>query len=832
MLCIYVVSNAQTVLATWPFTSSSTAATGVASNMTAANAAFSSTTTAQFNGGSVYFGEGGWPSANAIDVTVYLQFSVAPASGYILNLSALDLGMRRSTTGGASGPSSWSVRSSLDNYATDVASGTNLSNSATPATVVSLGTAFNNINSTVTFRVYGYNASVGSGGSNRFVFESMDVKGTTYAISAINFRSKTTGNFTDVASWEYSTSGSTYSDATQTPTSTNITYIKSGTTVMVANDLSIASGKNITVDGVLNMGGYKITGAGNVIVNGTVQTSNTGGLATVFSNTGTITLTAGASYIFNGATTTPFPTSVSSVVAKDITTSANVTLNKTATVSGTLYVTGGTLTTSNNLTLISTSSATARIDALGSGATISGNITVQKYVPGGRRAYRFMAHPFASSIALTAITDNIDVTGTGGSANGFTTTGTNNASSFWYDPTTGNGSTTSDIGWTDFTNTNGAGANAWKQYAGALVLVRGAKGEGLTGATYTPSPVTIDMAGAVNTGTQTITLTKGTNSPYNFIGNPYPSQIDLSTTTRGSSVGANFWVWDANQGTKGAYTSQPFSTSYILPAYSSIIVQTSANTNNTIQFTESSKSSSTTSASLYRSANASFQNTLHLRLESDSIFWDRLLVVYNDNSTSAIDDADALKFVNSDVNFYSISSDKKNLSIDARNIIKEDTIALGLQTNLARTFTLRVADMTVPSNMEIYLHDKYLDVMQKLEDGGTYMFNTTSDAGSQGETRFELLSKKIQTLLVQGSNSLSVKIAPNPATEKFVLSLGNNTQLNGVIAITNISGQVVKTMNVTNASSATIAVKDLAKGVYYVTYNNGKDKLAQKVEVQ
>jgi hypothetical protein len=832
-LTAYAVANAQTTLATWPFTSSSTAATGVATNVTASSASFTGSTPA-FNGTSVYYADGGWPTANALDAGVYFQFSVGPSTGScVLTLSSIDLYMRRSTTGGGSGPNSWCIRSSVDNYATNVASGTGLSTSAASPITVTLGSSFNTINGTVTFRVYGYNVTIGAGGSNRLVFESMNIKGTVYAVSAINFRNTATGNFADGAIWEYSTTGVTYISASTTPTATNITNIKSGTTVTAASDISIATGKNITVDGKLNLGSYRVTGAGNVIVNstGTVQTSNTGGLATAFANTGTITLNSGASYIFDGATTTPFPTSVTSVNAKDLTASASVTLNKPTTVTGTLSLTGGTLSTNNNLTLASTASGTARIDALTGGATISGNITAQKYLPGGRRAYRFLAHPFTTSIGLSSLTNSIDITGSGGSTNGFTNTASNNPSAFWYNEATGNGSSTNDIGWTAFTNTNGVGSNAWKQYGGALILFRGAKGEGLTGNTYTPSAATISFNGTVNTGNQTITLTKGANTAYSFIGNPYPSQVDLAATVRGSNVGANFWVWDANQGTKGGYTSVPFSSSYILPAYSSIIVTTSANTNNTIQFTEACKSNGS-AVNLFRSnvANA-FTTSLQLRLQTDSIFWDRLLIGLNDKASSSYDRIDAEKLMNSDVNFYSLSSDGKSLSIDARDAAHADTIALGLQTTVARNFTIQVSNLSLPQGTSMYLYDAYLNTTTLLSDGVTYAFATNADAASKGEGRFQLIQRK-QPVLIPVATTMGVKVMPNPATEKFVFTLGNNEIMNGVINLTNQQGQAVKSIAVVNTTNATVTVNDLSKGTYYVTYIGGSNKVTVPVQIQ
>ena len=109
-------------------------------------------------------------------------------------------------------------------------------------------------------------------------------------------------------------------------------------------------------------------------------------------------------------------------------------------VNSVLSVTSGTLSTSDSLVLNSTdTTVAARVAQLPpSGSTISGNVQVAQYIPGGYRRYRFWSQPFSTAISLGQMENYIDVTGVGGSTNGFTTTGSNNPSAFRYDPMTGN----------------------------------------------------------------------------------------------------------------------------------------------------------------------------------------------------------------------------------------------------------------------------------------------------------------------------------------------------------------------------------------------------------
>ena len=149
------------------------------SHSTASAASLGSTIpTGAFNGSTVYFGEDGWPTG-ALDANAYVQFSLTPNSGYTLSITSLLMNIRRSTTGASgSGPNNWALRSSLDGYTSNISSGV-LTTSPTPGATVVLPAAFTGLTSTVSFRLYGYNATVSSGGGlNRFVFDNITASGS------------------------------------------------------------------------------------------------------------------------------------------------------------------------------------------------------------------------------------------------------------------------------------------------------------------------------------------------------------------------------------------------------------------------------------------------------------------------------------------------------------------------------------------------------------------------------------------------------------------------------------------------------------------------------
>ena len=65
------------------------------------------------------------------------------------------------------------------------------------------------------------------------------------------------------------------------------------------------------------------------------------------------------------------------------------------------------------------------------------------------------------------------------------------------------------------------------------------------------------MSGSVNQGNQTISLTKGSGTNFVLVGNPFQSQVNMDAVS-GTNIGSSFYIWDANQGTRGAYTSYTY----------------------------------------------------------------------------------------------------------------------------------------------------------------------------------------------------------------------------------------------------------------------------------
>ncbi len=648
------------------------------------------------------------------------------------------------------------------------------------------------------------------------VYTANNSNGTVSKITPPNTWTGTIStNWGTASNWSYGTvpaitdnvvipSGTTYS-----PSYTTFSTTISSLTINAGATLS-NSGGSMTVTNALNN-------------SGTIQfgTINVGGTV---SNNGSIS--GNATLNLNGFSAQTI-TGTGSIANLTIYNGAGVSISSgTTTITGKITPTAGRLTTGGNLVLASTATGTASI-AAGTGSYITGNVTLQRYIP-GRRAYRFLAHPFTSAIPLSQLTTTIDITGAGGATNGFTTTPTNSPSSFTYSTVSGNTIVPSDPGWTAFANTT---SSSWNQYQGARIMVRGAKGEGLSGAAYTPSATTISVSGAVNTGNQVVTLSTSANSVYNFIGNPYPSAIDLSLSTRGSNVGSSFYVWDPALATAGAYTTLPFSASYILPSSAGFFVtSSSSSTGNTITFHESDKVSSNGTALFDLPAH----KYLNLSLTSDSISWDRILIEYDANSKAVMDYKDAGKLHNPDVNLYTLSSDGQKLAIDARRFDIMEKLPIGIETKSPYHFKISVNDMpSLASNVDLYLHDKWTDVYTPLTIGATYEFNTTADSNSVGN-RFELSAKSNLVSVAADASAAKLSVTAVSGKGNIIVNYAAAKAAITSIRLIGIHGEVIqaKDLGIQQSGQLTLNTGNLANGLYVVEVKVGADSVVKKVITQ
>lgn len=628
------------------------------------------------------------------------------------------------------------------------------------------------------------------------------------AIVVNNWTGNTSTTWTTASNWSTNT----------VPTSSDNVKIPSGrsrypnitTGTVSCKNIEIVSGASVKVDGgQLNI-------AGTITAPGTFNAEN-----------GTIEL--------NGAAVQTIPAGTftnNTIRVLELDNSAGASLGDTLKLLEAFKPTKGILTTNNKLVLRSTSTRTAYVGKGNiNGSYISGNVTVERFIK-GRRAFRFFAHPFGNSIALSQLTDDIDITGSGGSTNGFTTVQVNAPSAYYFDVTTADNSTSgNNPGWKDFKTANSA---IWDRYEMARIMFRGSKGQGLTGTNYTPNDVVVDMYGDLNQGDKLIGLDKGANSYFVIAGNPFASPVNMKNTVRTNLYSA-FAVWDPYMGNRGAYVHVQFSQDYILPAYAGFVAAVSSGTKGWIDFEENSKSTGTPDAVL---KTTEVDHRLELTItDTAGIKWDGLIVDFDSAGMTVQDTFDMVKLNNPDVDFYTMSSDNQALAIDTRPFEDKKSITIGFMPYMDNRFALNVPLMEVPAGTKLYLYDRYLNKTEEMTTGFTYWFDVKeSDSTTYGENRFfinmvDTVKNDTTTSVTTVKTPLATRmqLVPNPAQTNVKISF-DRLEGTAMIRVCDLTGKVVFAKEVnTNEGSVIVPVTDLPNGMYIVDLLGDKIKLSSKL---
>ncbi len=406
----------------------------------------------------------------------------------------------------------------------------------------------------------------------------------------------------------------------------------------------------------------------------------------------------------------------------------------------------GTVYSNGFLKLRSDSAQTAYLLPLVSGGDLAGAVTVERFVPAVMRRYRILSTPTLQA-TLQQLVDDIYISGTGGSTNGFDHTSSNGGTFFSYqEDTAGN------RGWK-------AAPNISQQLipgSGSLVFIRGDRSlpapdwysmntqqYPLTGGFPAQNKVTIDFHGPVNKGTIVKTLsythTNDSNSDgWNLIGNPYPCPVDWNNLTK---TGIEPFYYSLNPAT-GSYEAMDGS-ALIASAQGFFVHAVSANPS--VTFTESAKSASTP-ASHFKSGKAELKITMW----KDSLSSDFSKLIF-DHSVSKR---------------FNFNKDARKLNNSRFNIatwLKTDSIFVQLHTlpleNNPDTVYLKVEGSSGSYKLQFYssapllsqcgqllLIDKFSQTITDIKQVGEYVFSITASPLSQGADRFYIVTQKNQTL--------------------------------------------------------------------------------------
>lgn len=557
-------------------------------------------------------------------------------------------------------------------------------------------------------------------------------------------------------------------------------------------------------------------------------------------------------------------------------------------ITGVLTLNLGTLTTNSNLTLKNTSSYAGIIGEVTCGSsTISGTITTERFIPGNRRAFRYLSPGVNTTTSIksnwqegvnntaTGLANNLNpnakfgthITGSKTGANGFDATLTGNSSLYTYNALTQN--------WIAAANTNTATLYFGKGYK---ILVRGSRATDMSTNTPVPDSTTLRTSGtpclcttvfnSSGTGTNVnpnVVLASSSND-FALVGNPYWSYVNWHTVTK-SNVSNTYYIWDPNMrgsNDRGAFvpwiynpsTNTGYTTAgtsaidrYIQPGQAIFVQTTGASPS--LTFNESDKLNTDNgrkgvfstspmvqdqiSNPIVADQSNSISVLLYLKENLESQPADAVKIMYGNGWNDAIGVDDAVKLTNLDENL-ALLREGKMLAFEGRSLVKSsesDSLALKMWNLSPKTYTMRIDASQFSGPQQLYLVDRTSGVKTPIKSKSVVDVDFTPDASQKELSNYMLSMEAVQQSSVSTIAPIDgLTVYPNPVVE-----LGNlkwdarlMTENTATIILTDLTGQKILTQKVAaSIGSAQINLNKLPKGIYFVELSCGKKVFRKKI---
>jgi hypothetical protein len=461
------------------------------------------------------------------------------------------------------------------------------------------------------------------------------------------------------------------------------------------------------------------------------------------------------------------------------------------------------------LTLISSSDSLGtatiphqgQIYRLSGGNNISGDVTVQRYMSGEGRIYRYLSSPITNA-TVASWQDDFAITGTfSNPSSGQTICGTklipSTPSLYYYNETIAGAVNT---GYVAYPTSGTAASNSLIAGRGYASFIR-----------QCISPTVVDVTGPVNQGnfTYSVTYTNTGNAAadgYNLVGNPYPCTIDwdmgftktrisnvISITDNGTGV---VLYWDGTTG--GIPNGQ------IAVGQAFWVRATAANP--ILRIIETSKAIAPEQAAEFFRQAAPDVATISL---SDGVITDKTYIKVRSMSKNSLDDWDAPKLDNAKFDLYTLSEDGIQMAINSLHDVScQSTFVLGIKDMEKKTYTLSLAEeLGIFDQYSFRLKDNYTN--QTFSFNSPYQFSVDDNALSASADRFELeLGPKIQAAPLDISYE-NILCKNNDA------SIQLNATTNGVTyQVTDSTDQLLSSVSGDGgAGSIKVLAKDLKTGI-------------------
>jgi hypothetical protein len=553
----------------------------------------------------------------------------------------------------------------------------------------------------------------------------------------------------------------------------------------------------------------------NIILNAGAQSTSTTYTTSWSNTTGP---TASLDAIIDGNLTTS-----ADLACKDLTINSGNTLTIGA---GKKLTVAGNLINNGTIVFKSDASGTAMFDVFNGSQSGTGVVTAERYIP-AKRAFRFVSSPVTTT---TTIKQNwqenagstaglgTHITGTGGATNGFDDTATNNPSMFTFTNGTWQAVTTT---------TTPSVLTAGTPYR---LMVRGDRTTDLTTNTPTATATTLRATGTLKTGSMTVTLSSNAND-FNFVANPYQAPIYANAFLSNNGLNytnvnpLDFYVWDPNLGTRGAYSNISISngqatggsshTNLIYP-WEAFFIKTSMNGAASITFSEGHKVEPTLVSARTAIANQSFLKLNLKGLQTNGIwnYVDGVRFEFASQFSNEVNSEDAQKLFNLDEDVAIEKGNAALFSVERRGLPEaQEQVALHVSKYRGTSYVFENEAHNM-AGIQAFLKDNYTETLHALS-GTPYAFSVDpAIPATTTANRFKIVFQPSALSTDDFANGLVVY--PNPA------KAGAGFFVQGITAaqvtVYNVLGQNIPVQVKSQGNALQVTpTQTLSQGIYLVT---------------
>jgi hypothetical protein len=449
------------------------------------------------------------------------------------------------------------------------------------------------------------------------------------------------------------------------------------------------------------------------------------------------------------------------------------------TIRGTLKLKKGIFNTSNQLTLRSTAAKTGRIGKIESGANISGQVTMERFVPGGVNGWHFLGTPIKNQIQGNWADDFLILP------------------NFIYHHDEG---LLTDSGWVQTTDSLsiGRGFRVWLNQP------------------FFNSQATFRNTGIPHTGNFNFNVSYSPGGygggGWNFLANPYPSEVDWHAFAK-TNVGNEIHYWNGN--IYGSYNSVTEigvnGAGRYIPSSQAFFVKASAS-GPALSVTESAKPDSAPNPTFLRSAVNVTGQVARIRLKGSNLTDDETAIRWMDGVQNAFEDeSDSRKLRNPGLNIYSLTSDGRRSSIQARMSGMADSVHFGLSVPVPGNYLLDIRlgeDLLTDKNWFIFDHTE--KTYNRVSASTLLPFPVTQNETEVGK-RFTLFTRQLEEEIPELIENRDFLVFPNPSRDEVRIF---GMQKEESFLLEHSSGQAV----LKGSTDGLIKVKGLSPGLYFLSF--------------